>query len=318
MTTSTAATSISRRRSAGLGFWITDTYEFLHFLDELRTYNATAHDKVHLWGVDVQNTQLPVELLLANAKALKITKDDQAILKEVAEKRADPVRRFSQSRRAALDALLARLTTPRSARDTDLRIAVAARSLIVQLGYLDGDSGGLYGRRRDAGMAQVATYLVSRLAVPRAVLWAHAGHVAREPDGDETSMGQHLAADATSHYYPIGFYIYEGSVRAWDAAGAIGVISHPIPRAPDYTVEGAVMAATKSPDVAWLPIKALSTELRTWLATPRYVREVGALYGDESDLLTLRSASTSFDALVVIKAAHDSTPTPTGVRKAEE
>lgn len=300
---------------ADLGFWITDTREFHQFIADLRAYNATTKQKVRVWGVDVQNTANPVALLLANAKPLKLGPDDQSMLKEVAEKRAAPVKKLSAARRAALDTLLARLSKPRSDREADVRIAVAARSLVVQLGYLTGDTAGLYGPRRDAGMAALATYLAARMGTARSCIWAHAGHVARERDDNEPNMGRFLAAEPANRYYPIGFYIYEGSVRAWDAAGEIGVISHPISKATDYSVEGAVMAATKSPDVAWLPMTGLPEALRTWFATPRYVREVGASFVDEADSLTLRAASSEFDALVVIKSGHDSTPTPTGERK---
>ena len=300
---------------ANLGFWITDTREFLQFLADVRAYNQTAPQKVHIWGIDLQNTANPVALLLENAKRLKLRADDQAMLKEVAEKRAAPVKKFSPARRAALDALLARLTKPRSASDADLRIAVAARSLIVQLGYLAGDTQGLYGPRRDAGMAALASFLTARMGASRSCVWAHAAHIAREQDSDFAPMGHHLGADAANRYYPVGFYVFEGSVRAWDAAGEVGVISHSIPRARDYNAEGAVMAMTNAPDVAWLPMHKLPEKLQSWFATPRYVREVGAGFVSEKDSLTLRAMSSEFDALVVIKQGHDTTPTPTGERK---
>lgn len=303
---------------ADLGFWISDTYEFLHFFQDLRAYNATTRNKVHVWGIDVQNTKPPVELLLANARTLELKADDKALLEEIGENRGAPVRKLTPARRARLDALLARLAKPRGTSQTDLRIAVAAHSLIVQVGYFEGDTAGLYGTRRDAGMAQIASYLVARTHAPRTCVWAHAGHISRDSDGGETAMGKHLAAVAAHHYYPIGFYVYEGSVRAWDAAGEIGVISHPMPRAADYMVEGAVMAATGAPDIAWLPVHDFSPALRTWAETPRYVREVGAIYFDEEDSLTLRDVPAEFDAIVVIKSGHDSSPTPTGVRKADE
>src|SRR5690606_22262198 len=44
---------------ASLGFWITDTYELLRFFQDLRAHNATTSNKVHVWGVDVQNTEPP-------------------------------------------------------------------------------------------------------------------------------------------------------------------------------------------------------------------------------------------------------------------
>ncbi len=301
---------------ADLGFWITDTREFLQFLADVRAYNQATKDKVHVWGIDLQNTENPVALLLANTKALKLTASDQAMLKEVAEKRAAPVKKFPAARRAALDALLARLTKPRSASEADLRIAVAARSLIVQLGYLVGDTAGLYARRRDVGMAGLASYLTARLGPSsRACVWAHAAHIAREQDSPAANMGHYLGVDTANRYYPVGFYLFEGSVRAWDAAGEVGVISHLIPRAASYNAEGAVMAVTNAPDVAWLPMHGLPDKLQTWFATPRYVREVGAGFLGETNSLTLRAMSSEFDALVVVKLGHDSTPTPTGERK---
>ncbi|HEY5949158.1 MAG TPA: erythromycin esterase family protein, partial [Kofleriaceae bacterium] len=302
---------------ANLGFWITDTYELLRFFEDLRAYNATTRDKVHVWGVDVQYTQPAVSLLLTHARALKLTDDDKQLLEKVAEKRAAPVRELTPERRAALDALLQRLLKRRGKSQTDLRIAVAVRSLIVQIGYLDGDTAGLIAVRRDAGMASVASYLVTQTKAPRACIWAHAAHVARADEVGIRPMGEHLAAFASHRYYPIGFFIYEGSVRAWDAAGAIGVISHPIPRAPDFAVEGAVMSATGSPDIAWLPSSRFSPVFRKWLETPRYLREAGAVYSTEADLMTLYDVPAAFDALVVIKSGHDSSPTPTGLRKAD-
>jgi erythromycin esterase len=300
---------------ASLGFWVTDTEELVRFFKDMREHNATARNKVRVWGIDVQNTKAPVSLLLAEAKSLKLTAEDKAMLDAVAEKRAAPVIDFSPARRAALDALLARLAKSRGKKQLDLRIETAARSLMVQVGYLDGDRRGLLGARRDAGMAALASFLVERTNAPRAVLWAHAGHVTRETDGGVPAMGEHLSAVTTNRYYPIGFYLFEGSVRAWDAAGAIGVISHPIPRAPDYTVEATVMAATGAPDIAWLPVRSFSASLRNWTDMPRYLREVGAVFYGEDDMLTLRNVRRAFDALVVIKSGNDSTPTPTGERK---
>jgi hypothetical protein len=52
------------------------------------------------------------------------------------------------------------------------------------------------------------------------------------------------------------------------------------------------------------------------LATPRYARELTAVYAGDEEMMTLRDVREAFDALVVVKQGHDSTPTPTGVRKA--
>jgi hypothetical protein len=108
-------------------------------------------------------------------------------------------------------------------------------------------------------------------------------------------------------YYGIGFYLYEGCARAWDAAAKVGVIPNTISAAAPYMVEGAVMRATGMPTVAWLPLDKLPRALSDWLDTPRLVREVGAAYVDDQ-VETLRRIREAFDAIVVIRTGHDSTP----------
>jgi erythromycin esterase-like protein len=151
------------------------------------------------------------------------------------------------------------------------------------------------------------------MKVRRACIWAHDGHITK--DGDLPMLGRNLARNPALSYYGVGFYLYEGSARAWDAFAKIGVIPHLISAAAPYMVEGAVMRATGMPAVAWLPLDKLPHVLGDWLDTPRLVREVGAVYIDDQ-VPTLRRIREAFDAIVVVRTGHDSTPTATGVRTA--
>jgi hypothetical protein len=167
---------------ASLGFWITDTYEFVQFMKDIRAYNtANPQSKMHVWGVDAQNTERPVGLLVSNASVLRLTSDDQALLQTVAPARGKAVKQFSAEQRSALDTLLLRLSEPAGSTDLDTQLAVAARSLAIQVGYMDGDTAAMY---------------------------------------------------SANKYYPVGFYLYDGTSRAWDAGGKIGVISHTLGPAP--------------------------------------------------------------------------------------
>jgi hypothetical protein len=76
------------------------------------------------------------------------------------------------------------------------------------------------------------------------------------------------------------------------------------------------MAATGAPDIAWVTTEQLASTLGSWLDTPRYVREMGHTYLGEAESLTLRRIRTEFDAIAVIKSVRDSSPTPTGIRRA--
>jgi erythromycin esterase len=306
-----------RAAIAELGFWITDTAEFIHFFEQVRSYNlslATATDRIHIHGVDVQSTKPSVALIMANAQALKLNSDEQTLLQLLGPDRGKAVKQLDAKRRGDLDATLARLSRPTGSAELDTRIAIAARSLAIQVGFLDGDTQGLYMQRREAGMAQLARYIVERSGAKRAALWAHNDHVSRHIGGVD-SVGSTLADVFSNSYYPIGFFFYEGSTRAWDAAGKIGVVSHVIGAAPAFTVEGAVMSMTGFPTIAWLPLSSLPPALHRWLEVPRYVREVGAVYNGEDRATVLLNIKAAFDAIVVIRSIRDSSPTPTGVRR---
>jgi erythromycin esterase len=303
---------------AALGFWTTDTYEFLQFMRDIRAYNeANPRTKIHVWGIDAQNTERPVTLLVDNAANLGLSNGEQALLKTVALARGKAVKQFTAEQRSALDALLSRLSKPAGSSDLDTYLALAARSLVIQVGYMDGDTAAMYDARRDAGMAQLARFIVDRLGVRRACLWAHDDHVARLSEGSE-SVGLRLAAAFANNYYPVGFYLYEGTSRAWDAAGKIGVISHSLGPPPAFTVESVLLSVASASDAAWIPLRRLSQKLRAWLEVPRYVRGLGAVYGGPGRTMLLLNIASAFDAIVVIRAVHDSSPTPTGVRRAKQ
>jgi erythromycin esterase-like protein len=179
---------------------------------------------------------------------------------------------------------------------------------------MDGDVQALYWERSEAGMAALAAFVVERTGGTRAALWAHNDHVSKHLGGVD-SLGYRLASALANSYYAVAFFAYQGSSRAWDPAGKIGVLSYPIAAAPSFTIEGAMMTATSHPAVAWLPLRRLPQPLRAWLAVPRFARELGAVYMGEARSMILMNASLAFDALVVIKSVHDSSPTPTGLRR---
>jgi erythromycin esterase len=303
-----------------LGFWMTDTYEFKHFIEDVRTYNlglASKSERIRLYGIDVQNTQLPVELLLGNSRTLQLSDAEQDVLRSVANNRAKVVKQFTREQRAVLDVLLSRLSVPAGSAELHTQLAVAARSMAIQVGYMDGDTQALYAERREAGMAHLARFIMDRNRTARAALWAHDDHVAKNSDGKD-SLGKKLSNELAGRYYAVGYFLFQGSSRAWDAAGKVGVVSHVVASAPPFTVEGALMAATGRPDVAWLPLRHLPGALRAWLEKPRFVREMGAIYNGEEHSMVLWDIASAFDALVVIRNVRDSSPTPTGVRRASD
>lgn len=291
-----------------LGFWITNTVEFLDFLRQVRHHNQNSSAKLHIWGVDVQNTDRPSDVLLSAADELSIDGPTLLALKKAAAKHGKAVLDLGTAERAQLESLLLRLSEPKGTTRKDLLISVAARSLITQFGYWGGDMQGELTRRRDQGMAGLASFLSSQFPGSPACLWAHDGHVSKE--SNTPKMGRYLSALPSWSplpYYAIGFYLYQGSARAWDYAGKVGVISHPIPVAPHYALEHVLMDAGGHPDVAWVPLRRVSAALASWLKVPRFARLLGAVYKSEQDMMTLQNTLEAFDAVVVIGRGHDST-----------
>jgi erythromycin esterase len=298
-----------------LGFWITDTQDFLRFLDDVKRHNmqSPVDRKIHVLGVDAQSIKLPIRFLLTHKASLGISQPEIELLTEITEDEGAAFKGMSTDRRSRLLVMLDRITD--STIEIDIkahseRAAIAARSIRSQLRYVDG---GQVGQLRDLAMADLATHLVKLPKVRQATLWAHNGHIARQFDGAYMSLGQHLAQRLGSGYFPIAFLSYRGDGRAWDEAGKIGVIPHQLPPAPLFNVESVVMNATGFPSVAWIRFDTGNSSAQRWLTTPHYVREFGSAY-HPANTQTLRSFPDAFSAVSVIQRGRSTAPTPTGAR----
>lgn len=297
-----------------IGFWITDIEEMLAFVTAVRAYNAAqpAERRVHVLGIDAQFANLPAEWLVAHRAELGLGADEEAVLSRIAADRKQ-LAALAAPEATTFDAMIARLDAVRGPADlaaVTTRAVIAARALRHDRGYVGQAA---YGVLRDLAMADL-TALTMELGGPgQAAVWGHNGHIAGEPSGATESLGQHLRRRFPD-YFPIAFLSYEGSARAWDEAGQVGVIARDFGPVPPYTVEAAFLRAAGMPEVAWVVHDRLPAELQRWLTTPRYVREFGSVFRERPQ--TLRRFPTAFSAAVVLRRSTASTPTATGVRKA--
>jgi erythromycin esterase len=296
-----------------LRFWVTDIQECATFLIDVRAYNESKApaDKVRVLGFDAQRLEPPVQWLQAHLAELAILDHESELLSQVTPSGGAAFTKMSSVDRTALSSLLDRLAAPHGVPDlegVDTRASIAARSIRYQLRYLDHPD-----EHRDHTMAELATYIIEQSDAPQTALWAHNGHLGRQTDSGDKSMGQFLAEKLAAGYYPIAFLSYQGYGRAWDRAGQVGVIPHELWPAPAYNLESVIMNATGFIDAAWVRLDTASGPFAQWLQLPRFVREFGSAY-EPSDTQHLRSFPASFAAAVVIQRGHASTPTPTGVR----
>lgn len=303
-----------------LGFWITDIKEFISFLDQVRGYNRGVgpERRLHVLGFDAQMTEPAAKLLVDSREALGLSIQEADLLRRVGPDAGKSFKTLTTPEKAELQGLLTRLgedirsVNPQA---VDGRAAIAARSLRHQLEYLNEPNWAEQGRMRDKAMADLAAFIIERGEPGRASLWAHNAHLARERSGGLESMGQYLEQRFGRNYYSIGFFSYEGTARAWDPPGEIGVIPHTLAGTPPYNVESVIMTATGFPEVAWVPMDVMPAPLKQWFELPRFGREFGSTYPGQEEAQKLRRFSKAFDAVVVLRRASASTPTPTGERR---
>jgi len=307
-----------KKAVSALRFWTTDVHEFLSFLEDARTYNATASSgaKLHVLGIDAQRLEPPVRFLLAHRATCAISEREAALLARIGPDHGKSFTSFSEEDRSSVLAMLDRLKSvsspPVGLSEDSTRVSIAARSISHQLGYLREAAGD--DDLRDLAMADLAAYIVDLDNSQQTALWAHDDHVAREAAGAAKSLGQYLSARYGDAYYPIAFLSYSGNARAWDAGGEIGVIPHELGPAPPFNIESVIINAADTTDVAWVRLDTARGALQQWTATPRFSREFGSSYSP-GDTQKLRALPSGVAGVVVIRHATASTPTPTGVRK---
>jgi erythromycin esterase len=299
-----------------VGFWITDVYEFIAVLDDIRAYNAAAApaDKLHVLGIDAQYIAKPSGFLLGHRGELAISDREASLIKQLIPDNGKAFTTMADGDRAAIGALVDRLTLPD--RPTDLaviatRADLAARSLRLQLGYFS-KAGSL--ALRDPAMADLTQHLFALTGAKQAAVWAHNGHVSRIGRDGAKSLGECLAERFGARYYPIAFMSYRGTARAWDSANKIGVIPHALPATPAYNIESVIMQATGTPPAAWVRFDQPDQAWQRWLSRPRYSREFGWLFNVDG-MQQLDVFPDDFSAVVVLDHTTPTTPTPTGVRK---
>ena len=253
----------------GLYFWTWNTQEVLDMIQWIRQYNASGNGPIVFAGFDMQycavaiaNVQNFIEqaepdylpgVESAYAQALAIS---QSWTKGVSQSTA-----IVQPVVDAVQAIAAHLAGNRSsylanfnAYDVDWAIQNA---VIVQQATYNTIAGSAY---RDQAMASNVEWLVQEYPGARLVLWAHDGHIWKDPG----AMGSYIAANHGNDYVAFGQIFHAGrynavgattgGLRAWPAtpsfAGTVEWMFHSL-GLPWFILDLRQASAT-DPDSAWL------------------------------------------------------------------
>ena len=147
---------------------------------------------------------------------------------------------------------------------------------------------------RDRAMARMVKWILDQSPKARIVLWAHNGHVQRQPG----SMGAFLEEMFPGQMVVLGFATGTGTYRAVSRAGR-GLATHVLAPPPPDSFEHAFQATGISRFVLDLRKAVPSSAESGWLLERRPFRSIGAMEMENQFVpLSLRH---SFDAVVWIE-----------------
>jgi erythromycin esterase len=276
---------------SGLYFWTWNTQEVLDMILWMRRHNEDPGDapKVSFFGFDMQQPRMAMQNVVDYLKPLDAGAAERAASRyscllfnrgSYAGLGATMKEECRQSFQAVYDEL-ATWQADLEARSSPAAYAGALQSARVALQAEALFSAGMTAAAsqiRDQAMADNAAWLLEQ-AGPDAkiVLWAHNGHVRNEPGW----MGSHLRERFGSQMVIVGFDFYGGSFnavqyKAGRPAGGLGL--HQVEPPPADSHEGYFHSAGVPRMILDLRRVDSTAPATRWLAGPRWMRAIGAVY----------------------------------------
>lgn len=314
---------------SGLNFWTWNTEEVLDLILWMRQFNMRNSDKtkVNLAGFDAQFTGLAATMIREY-----VTRVDPVFAAEIAS-RLKPLENeyrdycaLSVSDVEALHAtvqdLVERLLAEERtyvARSTgqEWRLACQHARILCQVDEQRraGDDARTRYMIRDRAMAEnVAWILETEGPSCKMVVWAHNGHVTRDPrgifDGTVESMGMHVARKFDPELVVVGFAFGEGAFQAVvkEDGNRRPIREVAVGPAPDETLD-AVLARTDIP-VFMVDLRHVDEDVAPWLKEPHVTREIGAFFESTEDMCETIVPMARYDVLAFIAKTSRARPNP--------
>jgi hypothetical protein len=149
--------------------------------------------------------------------------------------------------------------------------AIQNARVVVQCLQMRAGGGGLV---RDRSMAENVSWILARDPEAKIVLWAHNGHVARQPG----TLGHHLSQRYGDDYLVVGFATGEG---AYFAVGDGGLGEHPLLPPPAGSVEQRLRAIGEPRLILDVRAAGADDPASAWLTGTMPFRSIGALAMDQ-------------------------------------
>lgn len=307
----------------GIYFWTWDTEEVRAMIEWMRAWNADpAHrHKVQFAGFDMQETPVALASVEAFVRAVDRARAGDLFaplalyrLRHRAAHATPPA--VQAAARAGLAPLVARFAEReaawrRAAGDEaydrarqDLRVLEQAAEARTVTDFA-------HTVIRDRAMADNLAWIrAHQPAGTRVMLWAHNGHIARDPA--EHVMGALLRERLGTDYLPIGFVYGDGSFQAreWLGPHAQGDLRE-WTQGPAPTDDlSTPFTATGAPILLVDLRRAPAGVVVDWLAAPHPAREYGAQFTDKQPGRPSTVLTNTFDAVLFVAHTTRARPLP--------
>lgn len=306
-----------RKALAGMYFWTWNTEEVLAMIEWMRDYNESGAGSVEFWGFDLQTPTVAMDdvrefVERADPDYLDSLSEEFDTVREAYEMvRSDREARPEHSARwnAAAARVFEYLTANRDDYLTsfdadDVEWAIQNARIVRQGSEVWLDSG----RTRDWSMADNVDWILEHSPPgTKIVLWAHNGHIRRDPTYG--SMGSVLSERHGDELVSLGFLFHEGEYTAV-GQGGLGTYGTSV------SEPGSVEWALKQSGVPRLildlqDVTGDSPECG-WLTRQLDYRSIGAM---AVEFAFQRGVMTDmFDALIFFEESHPSISLPRGER----
>ncbi|MFC1543667.1 erythromycin esterase family protein [Gemmatimonadota bacterium] len=302
------------RALAGMYFWTWNTREVLDMIEWMRGYNASGRGRIEFWGFDMQYPNVALQNVLefvreADPTYLPDLEKEYGLISSYEEEerrlraggaaqaqvvdhqnrhqsdRLDPARRVLHYLEDHRNGYLASRPTE------EVEWAIQNARIVLQAADRGPAS-------RDRYMAQNVGWILDHHPPgTKMVLWAHNGHVSRQPE----RMGGHLAREYGDDLVVAGFAFGEGEYRA---VGAGGLGNHAAMAPPIGSYEHCFRAA----GIPRLILDLREVTGEDWLATPREFRSIGSMALDYG--FAVMPLVEMFDVLIYFDQTSAATAAP--------
>lgn len=303
----------AREALAGLYFWTWNTEEVLAMIEWMREFNAEGKGCIEFWGFDLQTPTVAMEDVESFVEAA-----DPEYLDSLSEE-FDRVRDTSLGARTTRDRddefygpwhqaatrVLEHLRENRERYLASFDVMTVdwaiQNALIVHQGA---DMWMEEGRSRDESMADNVDWILAHTPPgTKVVLWAHNGHVKRDPTDDP--MGSVLSERHGDDMRVFGFAFHEGE---YTAVGKDGLGTYGTSSSEAGSVEWALHESGMARFVLDLRSASPESPRSGWLTGTLDFRSIGAMaveYAFFGGVVT-----DMFDALIFFDESHPSRPLP--------